>query len=65
MVVLLMPHLQPLLHELFSPLGSHAEARWVAGPRGVVSKDLPHPVKQADGRIQKIFGRKLRNARYG
>ena len=49
MVILLMPHRQPLLHELFAALGVDADAHWIAGRRGVVAEDLPHLVKQADG----------------
>ena len=49
MVVLLMSHCQPLLHELFAALGVDADAHWIAGRRGVVAEDLPHLVKQADG----------------
>ena len=56
MVVLLMPHCQPLLHELFAALGINANAHWVAERRGIVAEDLSHLVKQADGLIQKIFG---------
>ena len=40
MVILLMSHRQPLLHELFAALGVHADAHWVAGRRGVVAEDL-------------------------
>ena len=48
-VILLMSHCQPLLHELFAALGVYADAHWIAGRRGVVAEDLPHLVKQADG----------------
>ena len=49
MVILLMSHCQPLLHQLFAALGVDANAHWVAGRRGVVSEDLPHLMKQANG----------------
>ena len=49
MVILLMPHCQPLLHELLTALGVDADAHWVAGRRGIVTEDLPHLVKQSDG----------------
>ena len=49
MVILLMTHCQPLLHELFAALGVDADAHWIAGRRGVVAEDLSHLVKQADG----------------
>ena len=49
MVILLMPHRQPLLHELFATLGIHADTHWIAGRRGIVAEDLPHLVKQSDG----------------
>ena len=49
MVILLMSHCQPLLHELFAALGIDPDAHWVAGRRGVVWEDLPHLVKQSDG----------------
>ena len=48
-VILLMTHCQPLLHELFAALGIDADAHWVAGRRSVVAEDLSHLVKQADG----------------
>ena len=44
-VILLMPHCQPLLHELFAALGVDADAHWVAGRRGILTEDLPHLVK--------------------
>ena len=47
-IILLMPHCQPLLHELFSPLGVHADAHWIAGRRGIVTENLPHLMKQSD-----------------
>ena len=49
MVILLMAHRQPLLHELFAALGIDADTHWIAGRRGVVSEDLPHLMKQANG----------------
>ena len=49
MVILLMTHCQPLLHQLFAAFGVHADAHWVAGRRGVVAENLPHLMKQADG----------------
>ena len=48
-IILLMSHRQPLLHELFAALGIHADAHWIAGRRGVVSEDLTHLAKQPDG----------------
>ena len=58
MVILLMPHGQPLLHELFAALGVHTDAHWIAGRRSVVAEDLSHLVEQPNCRIQKIFGGK-------
>ena len=49
MVILLMSHCQPFLHELFAALGVDADTHWVAGRRGILAEDLPHLVKQADG----------------
>ena len=49
MVILLMSHCQPLLHQLFSALGIYADTHWIAGRRGIVAEDLSHLVKQADG----------------
>ena len=46
MIVLLMPHCQPFLHELFAALGVHADAHWVAGRRGIVAENLPHLVNK-------------------
>ena len=63
MIILLMPHRQPLLHELFAALGVDADAHWIAGRRGILSKNLPHLVEQTNRRIQKIFGRKPRGMR--
>ena len=48
-VILLMSHCQPLLHELFAALGVYADAHWIAGRRGIVAEDLPHLVEQSDG----------------
>ena len=62
-IILLMSHRQPLLHELFSALGVDADAHWIAGRRGILSKNLPHLVEQTNRRIQKIFGRKPRGMR--
>ena len=60
MVILLMPHRQPLLHELLAALGVDADAHWIAGRHSVVAEDLTELVKQSDGRMQKIFGWKCR-----
>ena len=49
MIILLMPHRQPLLHELFAALGVYADTHWVARRRGIVAEDLPHLVEQSDG----------------
>ena len=49
MVISLMSHCQPLLHQLFSTFGVDADAHWIAGRRGIVSENLSHLVKQADG----------------
>ena len=48
-IILLMSHRQPLLHELFAALGVDADAHWIAGRRGVVAENLPHLVEQSDG----------------
>ena len=48
-IILLMSHCQPLLHELFAALGVDADAHWIAGRRGVVAEDLSHLVEQSDG----------------
>ena len=48
MIILLMSHCQPLLHELFAALGVDADAHWVAGWRGGVVENLPYLVKQFD-----------------
>ena len=47
-IILLMSHRQPLLHELFSALGVDADAHWIAGRRGIVAEDLSHLVEQSD-----------------
>ena len=49
MVILLMAHRQPLLHQLFASLGVHADTHWIAGRHDIVTEDLPHLVEQADG----------------
>jgi len=49
MVILLMAHRQPLLHELFAALGIDADTHWIAGRRSIRAEDLSHLVKQADG----------------
>ena len=49
MIILLMTHCQPLLHQLFAALGVDADAHWIAGRRGVVAENLPHLVEQSDG----------------
>ena len=48
-IILLMSHCQPLLHELFSALGVDADAHWIAGRHGIVAENLPHLVEQSDG----------------
>ena len=45
MIVLLMSHCQPLLHQLFAAFGVYADAHWIAGRRSIVAEDLPHLVK--------------------
>ena len=45
MVISLMSHRQPLLHELFTALGIHADAHWIAGWCSIVTEDLSHLVK--------------------
>ena len=49
MVIPLMTHCQPLLHELFAALGIDADAHWIAGRCSVVAEDLTHLAKQPDG----------------
>ena len=49
MVIPLMTHCQPLLHELFAALGIDADTHWIAGRRGIVAENLSHLVKQTDG----------------
>ena len=48
MVVLLMSHCQPLLHELFAALGVDTDAHWIAGRCGIIAENFPHLVEQAD-----------------
>ena len=55
-IILLMSHCQPLLHELFAALGVDADAHWIAGRRGIVTENLPHLVEQTRRGIQKIVG---------
>ena len=49
MVISLMSHCQPLLHELFAALGIDADTHWIAGRRGVVAENLPYLMEQSDG----------------
>ncbi len=49
MIILLMSHWRPLLHELFAALGIDADAHRIAGRHDIVTEDLPHLVEQADG----------------
>ena len=49
MVISLMSHCQPLLHQLFAALRVNTNAHWVARRRGILAEDLSHLVKQADG----------------
>ena len=44
-IILLMSHCQPLLHELFSALGVDADAHRIAGWCSIVAEDLSHLVK--------------------
>ena len=48
-IILLMSHRQPLLHELFTALGVDADAHRIAGWCSIVAEDLPHLMKQANG----------------
>ena len=48
MVILLMSHRQPLLHELFAALGIDADTHWIAGRRSVLAEDLHHLMEQSD-----------------
>ena len=41
MVILLMPHCQPLLHELFAALGVDTDAQWIAGRCGLIAETFP------------------------
>ena len=45
MVILLITHCQPFLHEFFAALGVDANAHWVAGRCGIIAEDLSHLVK--------------------
>ena len=49
MVILLMTHRQPFLHELFAALGIDTDTHRIAGRRGSLAEDLSNLVKQADG----------------
>ena len=49
MVILLMTHRQPLLHQLFAALGVHTDTHRIVGRRGVVAEDLPYLMEQSDG----------------
>ena len=49
MIILLMSHCRPLLHELFAALGIDADAHRIAGRCGIIAENLPHLVEQADG----------------
>ena len=49
MVILLMSHCQPLLHQLFSALGVYADTHRIAGRRGILAEDLSNLVEQSDG----------------
>lgn len=49
MIILLMPHRQPLLHQLFAALGIDADTHWIAGWCSIVAEDPSHLVKQSDG----------------
>lgn len=49
MVISLMSHCQPLLHELFAALGVNTDAHWIAWRRGILPENLPHLMKQANG----------------
>lgn len=48
MVILFMPHRQPLLDELFASLGVHADTHWIAGRHSVLAEDLHHLMEQSD-----------------
>ena len=48
MVILLMSHCQPLLHQLFAALGVDADAHWIAGRHSVLVEDLHHLMEQSD-----------------
>ena len=42
MVILLMPHCQPLLHEFLSSLGVHPNPHGICWRRSIVAKNLTH-----------------------
>ena len=48
MVISLMSHCQPLLHQLFAALGVDADAHWIAGRHSVLVEDLHHLMEQSD-----------------
>lgn len=48
MVILLMTHRQPLLHELFAALGIDADTHWIAGRCGILAENLTHLMEQPD-----------------
>ena len=48
MIILLMSHCRPLLHELFAALGVDTDAHWIAGRRSVLAEDLHHLMEQSD-----------------
>lgn len=48
MGILLMSYRHPLLHEIFTAFGVHADAHRVAGWCGGIVENLPHLVKQFD-----------------
>ena len=54
MVILLMPHRQPLLHELFAALGIDADAHWVARRHSILTAQRANncPVKRCFFRLQ-------------
>ena len=45
MVILLMPHCQPLLHELFAALGVYPNPHRICWRRSIVAKNLTHLMK--------------------
>ena len=48
MIILLMSHCRPLLHELFAALGIDADAHRIAGRHDIVTEDLHHLMEQSD-----------------